>query len=115
MVGRHRECGRKTKATTTREIGHEQDRQRHEGPRPDGSPAAGRRIGAIGGFVVDWRPEGRPVFGVTALGNLGLLQNYAASLFGTEWLHAASFVVLVLILQVRPTGLLGESLGRARA
>jgi branched-chain amino acid transport system permease protein len=46
---------------------------------------------------------------------LGLLQNYAAGLFGTQWLHAASFVVLVLILLVRPTGLLGESLGRARA
>jgi branched-chain amino acid transport system permease protein len=46
---------------------------------------------------------------------LGVLQNYAASLFGTEWLHAASFVLLVLILLVRPTGLLGESLGRARA
>jgi branched-chain amino acid transport system permease protein len=46
---------------------------------------------------------------------LGLLQNYAAGLFGTEWLHAASFVLLVLILLIRPTGLLGESLGRARA
>jgi branched-chain amino acid transport system permease protein len=46
---------------------------------------------------------------------LGLLQNYAAGLFGTQWLHAASFVLLVLILLVRPTGLLGESLGRARA
>ena len=29
-----------------------------------------------GGFVIDWRPEGLPVFGVTALGNLGLAQNY---------------------------------------
>ena len=46
---------------------------------------------------------------------LGVLQNYAAGLFGTEWLHAASFVLLVLILLFRPTGLLGESLGRARA
>jgi branched-chain amino acid transport system permease protein len=46
---------------------------------------------------------------------LGVLQNYAAGLFGTQWLHAASFVLLVLILLVRPTGLLGESLGRARA
>ncbi|MEV6599533.1 branched-chain amino acid ABC transporter permease [Actinoplanes sp. NPDC051346] len=46
---------------------------------------------------------------------LGVLQNYAAGLLGTEWLHAASFVLLVLILLVRPTGLLGESLGRARA
>jgi branched-chain amino acid transport system permease protein len=46
---------------------------------------------------------------------LGVLQNYAAGLFGTQWLHAASFVLLVLILLIRPTGLLGESLGRARA
>jgi branched-chain amino acid transport system permease protein len=46
---------------------------------------------------------------------LGLLQNYAAGLFGSQWLHAASFVLLVLILLFRPTGLLGESLGRARA
>ncbi|AEV82717.1 branched-chain amino acid ABC transporter permease [Actinoplanes sp. SE50] len=46
---------------------------------------------------------------------LGLLQNYAAGLFGTQWLHLASFVALVLILLFRPTGLLGESLGRARA
>jgi branched-chain amino acid transport system permease protein len=46
---------------------------------------------------------------------LGVLQNYAAGLFGTQWLHAVSFVLLVLILLVRPTGLLGESLGRARA
>jgi branched-chain amino acid transport system permease protein len=46
---------------------------------------------------------------------LGVLQNYAAGLFGTQWLHAVSFVLLVLILLVRPTGLLSESLGRARA
>jgi branched-chain amino acid transport system permease protein len=46
---------------------------------------------------------------------LGLLQNWAAGLFGSEWLHAASFVLLVLVLMFRPTGLLGESLGKARA
>ncbi|GGK71162.1 branched-chain amino acid ABC transporter permease [Mangrovihabitans endophyticus] len=46
---------------------------------------------------------------------LGVLQNYGAGLFGTEWLHAVSFVLLVVILLFRPTGLLGESLGRARA
>ncbi|MEV6300898.1 branched-chain amino acid ABC transporter permease [Actinoplanes sp. NPDC051861] len=46
---------------------------------------------------------------------LGVLQNYAAGLFGTEWLHAAAFVALVVILLFRPTGLLGESLGKARA
>jgi branched-chain amino acid transport system permease protein len=46
---------------------------------------------------------------------LGVLQNWAAGLFGSAWLHAASFVLLVLILLMRPTGLLGESLGKARA
>jgi branched-chain amino acid transport system permease protein len=46
---------------------------------------------------------------------LGVLENYAAGLFGSEWLNAAAFVLLVLILLVRPTGLLGESLGKARA
>ncbi|AGL15619.1 branched-chain amino acid ABC transporter permease [Actinoplanes sp. N902-109] len=46
---------------------------------------------------------------------LGVLQNWAAGLFGTAWLHAASFILLVLILLFRPTGLLGESLGKARA
>ncbi|GAB1690529.1 branched-chain amino acid ABC transporter permease [Krasilnikovia sp. M28-CT-15] len=46
---------------------------------------------------------------------LGVLQNWAAGLFGSAWLHAASFVLLVLILLFRPTGLLGESLGKARA
>jgi branched-chain amino acid transport system permease protein len=46
---------------------------------------------------------------------LGVLQNYAAGLLGSQWLHAAAFVLLVLILLFRPTGLLGESLGRARA
>jgi branched-chain amino acid transport system permease protein len=46
---------------------------------------------------------------------LGLLENWASGLFGTEWQHAVAFVLLVLILLFRPTGLLGESLGRARA
>jgi branched-chain amino acid transport system permease protein len=45
---------------------------------------------------------------------LGLLESYASSLFGTAWQHAVAFVLLVLILMFRPTGLLGESLGRAR-
>jgi branched-chain amino acid transport system permease protein len=45
---------------------------------------------------------------------LGLLERYASSLFGTAWQHAVAFVLLVLILMFRPTGLLGESLGRAR-
>ena len=46
---------------------------------------------------------------------LGLVENYASGLFGGEWMHLAAFVVLIVLLMFRPTGLLGESLGRARA
>ncbi|WP_432975820.1 branched-chain amino acid ABC transporter permease [Dactylosporangium sp. CA-233914] len=46
---------------------------------------------------------------------LGLVENYGAGFFGTQWHDAVAFVALVLILLLRPTGLLGESLGRARA
>lgn len=46
---------------------------------------------------------------------LGLAENYGAGLFGTQWHDVVAFVLLVLILMFRPTGLLGESLGRSRA
>jgi branched-chain amino acid transport system permease protein len=46
---------------------------------------------------------------------LGLLEAYGTSLFGGEWKDVFAFVVLVLVLMVRPTGILGESLGQARA
>ena len=46
---------------------------------------------------------------------LGLIENYGAGLFGGQWKDVVAFVVLVLVLMVRPTGILGESLGRARA
>jgi branched-chain amino acid transport system permease protein len=46
---------------------------------------------------------------------LGLLETYGATLFGGEWKDVFAFVVLVLVLFVRPSGLLGETLGRARA
>lgn len=46
---------------------------------------------------------------------IGLLELYGASLFGSQWRDSTVFVVLVLVLLVRPTGLLGESLARARA
>ena len=45
---------------------------------------------------------------------LGLIENYGSALWGTEWKDVIAFVVLVLVLMVRPTGLLGESLGKAR-
>ncbi|BCJ35026.1 branched-chain amino acid ABC transporter (LivH) [Actinocatenispora thailandica] len=46
---------------------------------------------------------------------LGLVENYGSALFGTSWRDVVAFVVLVVILMFRPTGLLGESLGKARA
>ncbi len=47
--------------------------------------------------------------------SLGLLENYGSAVLGTEWKDVFAFAVLVLVLMFRPTGLLGESLGRARA
>jgi branched-chain amino acid transport system permease protein len=46
---------------------------------------------------------------------LGLVENYAAAMFGTAFKDFVGFVVLIALLMFRPTGLLGESLGRARA
>jgi hypothetical protein len=46
---------------------------------------------------------------------LGLIENYGASIFGTQWLDVVAFSVLVLVLMFRPTGILGENLQRARA
>jgi branched-chain amino acid transport system permease protein len=46
---------------------------------------------------------------------LGLLENWGATVLGGEWKDVFAFTVLVLVLLFRPTGLMGESLGRARA
>jgi len=46
---------------------------------------------------------------------LGVVEVYAATLTQSNWEDVAAFVVLVVVLLFRPTGLLGESLGRARA
>jgi len=46
---------------------------------------------------------------------LGLAENYGSALIGTQWKDVVAFLLLVVILLFRPTGLLGESLGRARA
>ncbi len=45
---------------------------------------------------------------------LGVAENYGQVLFGTGWRDVVAFVLLILILMFRPTGILGESLGRAR-
>jgi branched-chain amino acid transport system permease protein len=46
---------------------------------------------------------------------LGLLEAYGASYLGGKWTDVFAFTMLVVVLMVRPTGLLGENLGRARA
>ena len=46
---------------------------------------------------------------------LGVAENYGSALIGTEWKDVVAFVLLIVILLFRPTGLLGESLGKARA
>lgn len=46
---------------------------------------------------------------------LGLLENWGATVLGGEWKDVFAFAMLVLVLMFRPTGLLGEALGRARA
>ena len=45
---------------------------------------------------------------------LGLVENYGSAIFGSQWRDVIAYVTLVIVLMVRPTGLLGESLGRAR-
>lgn len=46
---------------------------------------------------------------------LGVAENWGSALIGTEWKDVVAFTLLVVILLFRPTGLLGESLGKARA
>jgi branched-chain amino acid transport system permease protein len=48
---------------------------------------------------------------------IGLIENYGASFsfVGAQWKDVITFSVLVLVLLFRPTGLLGEALGKARA
>jgi branched-chain amino acid transport system permease protein len=45
---------------------------------------------------------------------LGVVENWGSAVFGNQWRDVVAFVLLVLILLVRPTGILGESLGKAR-
>lgn len=46
---------------------------------------------------------------------LGLLENWSSGLLGADWKNVVAFSMLVLILLFRPTGILGESLQKARA
>jgi len=44
---------------------------------------------------------------------LGVVENWGSAVFGTQWKDVVAFVLLVVILLVRPSGLLGEALGKA--
>lgn len=75
-----------------------------------------------GGFILGIKAFAAAVLG--GIGNLrgallgglllGLMENYGQVVFGTEWRDVVAFVLLILVLMFRPTGILGESLGRAR-
>lgn len=77
-----------------------------------------------GGFVLGIKAFAAAVLG--GIGNvrgallggllLGLIGNYGQILLGnSQWTDVVAFVVLVLVLLVKPTGILGTSMGRARA
>ena len=57
-----------------------------------------------------WGWQGALVGGLV----LGVAENWGSAIIGTEWKDVVAFVLLVVILLFRPTGLLGESLGKAR-
>jgi branched-chain amino acid transport system permease protein len=75
-----------------------------------------------GGFLLGIKAFSAAVLG--GIGNLrgallgglllGVMENYGQAIFGTQWRDVVAFVLLVLVLLVRPTGILGESLGKAR-
>jgi branched-chain amino acid transport system permease protein len=44
-----------------------------------------------------------------------LIEIYGATIFGAQWLNVVAFVVLVVVLMFRPTGILGEAITKARA
>lgn len=46
---------------------------------------------------------------------LGVLENYGEAVFGGPWRDVVAIAVLVLMLTIRPTGILRENLGRTRA
>lgn len=46
---------------------------------------------------------------------LGIVEAWGGAVFGASWRDVVAFVILVLVLMFRPTGILGETLQKARA
>ncbi len=73
-----------------------------------------------GGFLLGIKAFAAAVLG--GIGNLrgallgglvlGVAENWGQYIFGTQWKDIVAFVLLVLVLMIRPTGILGESLGK---
>ncbi|MGO4679783.1 branched-chain amino acid ABC transporter permease [Microbacterium sp. 2MCAF23] len=77
-----------------------------------------------GGFILGVKAFAAAVLG--GIGNvrgallggilLGIVANYGQILLGdAQWADVVAFVILVLVLLVRPTGILGTTLGRSKA
>jgi branched-chain amino acid transport system permease protein len=76
-----------------------------------------------GGFILGIKAFAAAVLG--GIGNLrgalvgglvlGLAEIYGQTLFGSGWRDVVAYVLLIGVLLIRPTGILGESLGKARA
>ena len=47
--------------------------------------------------------------------SLGLLETYAAAILGTQWKAITVFIILILVLLFKPTGLFGEAIQQVRA
>ena len=45
---------------------------------------------------------------------LGVVETYSSALISSNWEDVTAFIMLVVVLMFRPTGILGESLGKAR-
>jgi branched-chain amino acid transport system permease protein len=78
-------------------------------------------------YIIGFLP-GIKAFTAAVLGGIGNLRgalvgglvlvwvdSYGGSIFGSQWLDVVAFSVLVIVLMFRPTGILGETLSRARA
>jgi branched-chain amino acid transport system permease protein len=81
----------------------------------------GNNVGYTTGFVPGLKAFTAAVLG--GIGNirgamlggiaLGLVENWGVTCLRNSWRDVIAFVILVLILMFRPTGLLGERLGRS--
>ena len=73
-----------------------------------------------GGFLLGIKAFSAAVLG--GIGNLrgallgglilGVMENYGQVLFGTQWRDVVAFVLLVLVLMFRPTGISARASGR---